>query len=73
MAASGASLHEAGRRVGHRSVVTTNRYAHLFDERDAEIAEAVDRIGREASAAPDARPLRVPSSGAEVRQLPTGR
>ena len=52
------------RRVGHRSVVTHNRYAHLFDERDAEIAEAVDRIGREAaeraSLAPDARPLRAP-------------
>jgi integrase len=65
MAASGASLHEAGRRVGHRSVVTTNRYAHLFDERDAEIAEAVDRLAREAaesrSRARNARPLRAPS------------
>jgi integrase len=70
MAASGASLHEAGRRVGHRSVVTTNRYAHLFDERDAEIAEAVDRLAREAaesrSRARNARPLRI----ASVTDLP---
>lgn len=74
MAASGASLHEAGRRVGHRSVVTTNRYAHLFDERDAEIAQAVDRIARtaaeSASAAPNARPLRVHSGGRSVTKLP---
>jgi integrase len=76
MAASGATLHEAGRRVGHRSVVTTNRYAHLFDERDAEIAEAVDRIARTAAeardSAPDARPLRDPSSGGSVRELRKG-
>ena len=32
-------------------VATTNRYAHLFDERDAEIAAAVDRVGREAGEA----------------------
>jgi integrase len=74
MAASGASLHEAGRRVGHRSVVTTNRYAHLFDERDAEIAEAVDRLAREAaesrSRARNARPLRAPSGIASVTDLP---
>ena len=70
----GASLHEAGRRVGHRSVVTTNRYAHLFDERDAEIAEAVDRLAREAaesrSRARNARPLRAPSGIASVTDLP---
>jgi integrase len=73
MAEGGASLFEAGRRVGRRSIVTTNRYAHLFDERDAEIAEAVDRIAREAcggaGCAPDARPLRVPSSRGRVSEL----
>jgi hypothetical protein len=56
--------------------VTTNRYAHLFDERDAEIAEAVDRIARTAAeardSAPDARPLRDPSSGGSVRELRKG-
>ena len=67
-------LHEAGRHIGHRSVVTTNRYAHLFDERDAEIAEAVDRLAREAaesrSRARNARPLRAPSGIASVTDLP---
>ncbi len=62
---AGTTIHEVGARLGHRSIVTTNRYAHLFPARDEAIAEGLDALSREARKAADALhgagPLRDPA------------
>jgi transposase len=51
---AGTTIHEVGARLGHRSIVATNRYAHLFPARYEAIAEGLGALSRAARKAADA-------------------
>jgi integrase len=48
---SGATIREVQARLGHASPAAAYRYQHVLDNRDAEIAERLDVLMREANAA----------------------
>jgi integrase len=50
-AATGATLKDLMRRLGHSSPVAANRYLHAVDGRDAEIATALSDLARHGDAA----------------------
>jgi integrase len=60
MAANGYQLHEVAAVLGHSTIVTTRRYAHLFASRDEELAAKLDahvREARELRRAPSVPPV----------------
>jgi integrase len=62
--AAGRSLQEVKEHLGHSSIrVTSDRYAHLYPEARAAMADALDALYREAPGAP-------PRPSTEIAMLP---
>jgi integrase len=50
-AATGATINDLMRRLGHASPAASNRYVHAVDGRDAEIASALSELAAHGDAA----------------------
>ncbi|GAA2327348.1 hypothetical protein [Dactylosporangium salmoneum] len=57
MAATGATLKELMKRIGHASTVAAYRYMHTVDGRVAETASALSEIAAHGSPAKPPRPI----------------
>jgi integrase len=63
-AATGATVKDLMKRLGHASPVAANRYLHAVDGRDAEIAAALSQIAADGSAIKLPRSITVRPNGA---------
>src|SRR5207253_2375109 len=69
---AGTTIHEVRARLGHRSIVTTNQYAHLFPARYDAVAEGLEALSRAAPMGCRRPPPRGTPAGPGVRPPDVG-